>query len=116
MSRIGKKSISIPDNVKASIVDRMITVTGPKGELSAELSEEILVEISETEISITPKSLEKKARSFWGLSRTIVSNLVAGVFEGIRARECPKGTSIFRLNDHVDRLYNSAKAYNMNIP
>ena len=39
-----------------------------------------------------------------------------GVFEGIRARECPKGTSIFRLNDHVDRLYNSAKAYNMNIP
>ena len=39
-----------------------------------------------------------------------------GVFEGIRARECPKVTSIFRLNDHVDRLYNSAKAYNMNIP
>ena len=39
-----------------------------------------------------------------------------GVFEGIRARECPKGTSIFRLNDHVERLYNSANAYNMNIP
>ena len=38
MSRIGKKSISIPDNVKASIIDKKIVVTGPKGELSAELS------------------------------------------------------------------------------
>lgn len=82
MSRIGKKSINIPDNVKASIVDRVITVTGPKGELSAELSDDILVEISDTELNVTPKSLEKKARSFWGLSRTIVSNLVAGVSEG----------------------------------
>ena len=51
MSRIGKKSINIPDNVKASIVDGVITVTGPKGELSAELSEDILVEISDTEIN-----------------------------------------------------------------
>ncbi len=39
-----------------------------------------------------------------------------GVFEGIRARECPKGTSIFRLSDHTDRLYNSALAYNLKIP
>ena len=39
-----------------------------------------------------------------------------GVFEGIRARECKNGTSIFRLNDHVDRLYNSASAYNLDIP
>ena len=39
-----------------------------------------------------------------------------GVFEGIRARDCKNGTSIFRLNDHVDRLYNSASAYNLDIP
>ena len=39
-----------------------------------------------------------------------------GVFEGIRARDCKNGTSIFRLNDHVDRLYNSAGAYNLDIP
>ncbi len=82
MSRIGKKSIIIPDNVKASIVERTITVTGPKGELSAVLSEDITVEISDTEIYITPKNLEKKARSFWGLTRTIISNLVAGVSDG----------------------------------
>lgn len=39
-----------------------------------------------------------------------------GVFEGIRARECSDGTYIFRLSDHVNRLYNSAEAYNMEIP
>ena len=82
MSRIGKKSISIPDNVKASIIDKKIVVTGPKGELSAELSEDITVEISDTEINVSPKNLEKKTRSFWGLTRTIISNLVAGVSDG----------------------------------
>ena len=82
MSRIGKKSISIPDNVKASIIDKKIVVTGPKGELSAELSEDITVEISDTEINVSPNNLEKKTRSFWGLTRTIISNLVAGVSDG----------------------------------
>ena len=64
MSRIGKKSINIPDNVKASIVDRVITVTGPKGELSAELSDDILVEISDTEINVTPRALKRKQDHF----------------------------------------------------
>ena len=82
MSRIGKQSIRIPDNVKANIIDKKIVVTGPKGELSAELSEDITVEISDTEINVLPKNLEKKTRSFWGLTRTIVSNLVAGVSDG----------------------------------
>ena len=59
-----KKSINIPDNVKASIADGVITVTGPKGELSAELSEDILVEISDTEISVTPKILKRKQGHF----------------------------------------------------
>ena len=64
------------------IRDRKIIVTGPKGELSAELSEDITVEISDTEINVSPNNLEKKTRSFWGLTRTIISNLVAGVSDG----------------------------------
>jgi large subunit ribosomal protein L6 len=82
MSRIGKKAIDIPENVKANIADGIITVSGPKGELSASLFDDVDVQINDNSISVAPKSFNKKARSFWGLTRTLISNLVAGVSEG----------------------------------
>ena len=82
MSRIGKKAIDIPDNVKANIANGIITVTGPKGELSASLFDDVDVQINDNSISVVPKTLDKKARSFWGLTRTLINNLVAGVSEG----------------------------------
>lgn len=82
MSRIGKKAIDIPDNVKANITNGIITVSGPKGELSATLFEDVDVQINDSSINVIPKSPDKKARSFWGLTRTLISNLVAGVSEG----------------------------------
>ena len=82
MSRIGKKSIIIPDNVTANINNGVLTVVGPKGQLSADLFADIDVQIESSEINIIPKNLDKKTRSFWGLTSTIVSNLVSGVTEG----------------------------------
>jgi large subunit ribosomal protein L6 len=82
MSRIGKKSIIIPDNVTADINNGVLTVVGPKGQLSADLFADVDVQIESSEINIIPKNLDKKTRSFWGLTRTIVSNLVSGVTEG----------------------------------
>tara|TARA_Y100000590_G_scaffold342688_1_gene391376 strand:- start:7073 stop:7606 length:534 start_codon:yes stop_codon:yes gene_type:complete len=82
MSRIGKKIITIPDNVKANINGGIITITGPKGELSANIFEELDITIEDTMISVSPKNLDKKSRSLWGLTRTIINNLVAGVSEG----------------------------------
>ena len=82
MSRIGKKIITIPDNVKANINNGIITISGPKGELSANIFEELDVTIEDTMISVAPKNQDKKSRSLWGLTRTIISNLVSGVSEG----------------------------------
>jgi len=82
MSRIGKRPIPVPDNVTASVDGQLISVKGPKGELSTTLVDEVLVKLEDGQIEVHPRSESKRARSMWGMSRTIVSNLVTGVTEG----------------------------------
>ena len=82
MSRIGKKPVAIPSGVTAEIQEGKLTVKGPKGTLSMGLAEDISYEVKEGEISVLPANDTKRARAFWGMQRTLVSNLVTGVTEG----------------------------------
>jgi large subunit ribosomal protein L6 len=82
MSRIGKKPVAIPDGASAAIDGRKVSVKGPKGELSAVLVSEVLAKMTDDGILVEPVNGSKRARSMWGMSRTIVQNLVTGVTEG----------------------------------
>ena len=82
MSRIGKKPVPLPKGVTASITGRTVKVKGPKGELSVTLVEEVDVAMDEHAITITPRKEMERAAQMWGLSRTLVNNLVHGVTEG----------------------------------
>lgn len=82
MSRIGKKPIALPSGVSAAIADGELTVKGPKGQLALNLLNDINYEIADGEISVQPANDSKQARAFWGMQRTLVSNLVVGVSEG----------------------------------
>jgi len=82
MSRIGKKPVAIPAGVSANIVDGALTVKGPKGTLTLSLSDEISYELVEDTIKVTPANDTRRARAFWGMQRTLVSNLITGVTEG----------------------------------
>ncbi len=82
MSRIGKKPVAIPSGVTANIDNGMMTVKGPKGTLSMGLSDLIDYKIDGEEIQVKPANDTKAARSFWGMQRTLVSNLIEGVTEG----------------------------------
>ncbi len=82
MSRIGKRPVAIPNGVTAAIQDGTLTVKGPKGTLTLGLTDEIKYEVREGEISVQPANDTKRSRSFWGMQRTLVSNLVEGVTEG----------------------------------
>ncbi len=82
MSRIGKKAVPIPDAATAKIDGRNVSVKGPKGELSALLVNEVLPKMTEAGVLIEPVNSSKRARSMWGMSRTIVQNLVDGVMDG----------------------------------
>ncbi len=82
MSRIGKKPVAIPGGVTANIDNGTLTVKGPKGTLSMGLSDLIDYKVEEGQISVNPANDGKRARSFWGMQRTLVANLVEGVTEG----------------------------------
>ncbi len=86
MSRIGKKEIIIPAGVEVTINGEDITVKGPKGTLTMKSLPEILVEKKENEIHFTPKKEDLKSRAFWGLVRTLVSNMVEGVTKGFEKK------------------------------
>ncbi|WP_379546236.1 50S ribosomal protein L6 [Qipengyuania sp. DSG2-2] len=82
MSRIGKKAVAIPSGVTASIDNGTLTVKGPKGTLTLGLSDLIDYKVEGEEIQVKPANDTKQARSFWGMQRTLVSNLVEGVTDG----------------------------------
>ncbi|PZU45807.1 MAG: 50S ribosomal protein L6 [Sphingomonas sp.] len=82
MSRIGKKPVAIPAGVQASINGGIMEVKGPKGTLSMSLADDIAYAIDAGEIRVNPANDTKRARAFWGMQRTLVSNLVVGVSDG----------------------------------
>ena len=82
MSRIGKKPVVIPSGVTANIEGNTLSVKGPKGTLTMGLSDLIDYKVEGDEISVMPANDTKQARAYWGMQRTLVSNLVEGVTEG----------------------------------
>ena len=82
MSRIGRLPIDMPKTVKASIKDGVITVEGPKGKLSQEISPAINVEIEADKIVVTRDNDEKQTKAYHGLMRQLIRNMVVGVSDG----------------------------------
>jgi large subunit ribosomal protein L6 len=82
MSRIGKKTIAIPKGVTVALDGQTVSVKGPKGERTWTVAEEIEIKQDGDELSLTPRSDTQRARAMWGLSRTLVDNMVVGVTTG----------------------------------
>ncbi len=84
MSRIGRKPINIPAGVEAKFENGVITVKGPKGELSQKINPAMTVEIEGAEILVKRPNDDKLNRSLHGLTRTLIHNMVVGVTEGYK--------------------------------
>jgi large subunit ribosomal protein L6 len=82
MSRIGKKAVAIPSGVTATIDGQTVTVKGPKGQLAWTVAEEIELKLENGEITFAPRDDSQRARGMWGLSRTLIANMVTGVTTG----------------------------------
>ncbi len=82
MSRIGKKLVSVPAGVTATIEGGELSIKGPKGLLTMPLVDDIAYKVEGGAISVQPANDSKRARAFWGMQRTLVSNLVVGVSDG----------------------------------
>jgi large subunit ribosomal protein L6 len=97
MSRIGKRPVAIPGGVTATIDNGALSVKGPKGTLSLGLSDLIDYKLEDGSIMVKPANDSKQARAFWGMQRTLVSNLVEGVTAGFTKTLIIKGVG-YRAN------------------
>jgi large subunit ribosomal protein L6 len=82
MSRIGSKPVSIPSGVNVTLSGSDLTVKGAKGQLSMTCVKEVLVNHEGAEITFKPRDQSKRARSMWGMQRSLAQNLVTGVTDG----------------------------------
>ena len=83
MSKIGKKNILVPGDVKVEIKDDKINLEGPKGKKSLEINREYLnVTFSDGKISVAPNDQKNQNKIIWGLQRSLINNAVIGVGKG----------------------------------
>ncbi len=82
MSRIGKKAIAIPSGVTVTLSGQAVTVKGPKGQLAYTAPDEVAVTHADGQLTVAPNNDSQRARGMWGLSRTLLSNMVDGVTKG----------------------------------
>lgn len=103
MSRIGKQVITIPEKVEIKIDGYNVKVKGPKGELELNSHQNINVKMENNEITVNPIDDSKKNRALWGLTRTLINNMVLGVttgfekdleFNGVGYRAAVKGNTL----------------------
>ena len=84
MSRIGNKPVELPTGVSASVSGQTIEVKGPKGTRSFSATDDVSLAVDGNVVTITPRGSSKRARQQWGMSRTMVANLVTGVTQGFK--------------------------------
>ena len=86
MSRIGKKPIALPEGVKVDVKEGLVVVTGPKGSLSRPLLEGIQLDVEDGALLVKRANDSKRVRSYHGLMRTLVANMVEGVSKGFEKK------------------------------
>ena len=84
MSRIGKKPVELPAGVSASVSGQTIEVKGPKATHSFTATDDVTITVADNAVQVDPRGKSKRARQQWGMSRTMVQNLVTGVTEGFK--------------------------------
>jgi large subunit ribosomal protein L6 len=84
MSRIGKRPVELPGGVSASVSGQTIEVKGPKGTRNFTATDDVAIEVMDNSVTVTPRGKSKRARQQWGMSRSMVANLVTGVSMGFK--------------------------------
>lgn len=86
MSRIGKKPVAVPAGVTATVSGQDVVIKGAKGELSFTVPSNVSVALDNGMIAVKPRDDSKKARAMWGMSRTMISNLIEGTTKGFEKK------------------------------
>ena len=84
MSRIGKRPVDLPSGVTASVSGQTIEIKGPKDTQSFTATDDVTLAVEDNAVTVTPRGSSKRARQQWGMSRTVVANMVTGCTTGFK--------------------------------
>ncbi|MTJ03948.1 MAG: 50S ribosomal protein L6 [Sediminimonas qiaohouensis] len=84
MSRIGKRPVELPAGVTASVSGQTVEVKGPKGAHTFNATDDVTITLEDNVITVKPRGKSKRALQQWGMSRTMVANMVTGVTTGFK--------------------------------
>ncbi|WP_126978054.1 50S ribosomal protein L6 [Frigidibacter oleivorans] len=84
MSRIGKKPVELAKGVSATVSGQTVEVKGPKGTRSFTATDDVTIALEDNALKVTPRGLSKRARQQWGMTRSMLENLVTGVTTGFK--------------------------------
>ncbi len=86
MSRVGKRPVTVPAGVTATVEGQTVKMKGPKGQLQFVVPDDVAVKLDKGEVSVDPRAETKRARALWGTARAQIANLVAGVAKGFEKK------------------------------
>ena len=126
MSRIGKKPVELPQGVTAEVKGQTIEVKGPKGTRLFTATDDVTLAVAENTVTVTPRGTSKRARQQWGMSRSMVANLVTGVttgfkreleIQGVGYRAAMQGKSLkLALGYSHDVIFDAPEGVSVNAP
>jgi large subunit ribosomal protein L6 len=82
MSRVGKYPVPIPAGVEVTLAGRTLKAKGKLGELSLDLTDSVDIDVRPNEVAVNPRSEDRRARTLWGTTRSLVNSMVLGVSKG----------------------------------
>lgn len=82
MSRVGKYPVPVPTGVQVALMGRTVVAKGKNGELRLDLTDEVDVEIGAGQVAVKPRGEDRRARTMWGTTRSLINSMVQGVSQG----------------------------------
>jgi len=116
MSKIGKKPIIIPENVKIKLEDRVLLIEGPRGRLNLLIPREIKTELSDKSLIFSNSGNSKRSSAIWGTTRALAENAIKGVYLGFEKNLEIEGIGLKVQKDGRDLILNLGFSHTVKFP
>lgn len=116
MSRVGKYPVNIPQGVQITLQGRTLVAKGKLGELKLPLTEDVTVEVKDSQISVAPSRDDRRSRTMWGTTRSLVNSMVTGVSTGFTRNMEITGTGYRAAVQGKDLVMNLGYSHEIRYP
>lgn len=116
MSRVGKYPVPIPQGVQVTLQGKTLVAKGKLGELTLPLTDDVLVEIKDSQVSVAPRRDDRRSRTMWGTTRSLVNGLITGVSSGFTKNMEINGTGYRAAVQGKDLVMNLGYSHEVRYP